>query len=315
MFSLVQKWRWYFLISTILIAVGIASMVYSTITFGMPLRLGIDFTGGTLLELSFKQPLNLADARAIIVEAGYADANVSVARSATGEETLAIRTKAIQSEAKVALENSLASKFGSFTELRFDSVGPTLGAETTRAALFAIVAASVAILVFIAIAFHKVPEPLRWGVCAIVEMLHDILILLSFASLMGILANWEVDSLFLTAVLTVAGFSVQDAIVVFDRIRENLVRRRGEPFQVIVNRSLLETIHRSLATQLSVMFVLVAITLFGGITTRHFVITMLLGMFSGAYSSLFIGVPLLVVWEHGEIGQFFRGLFGKRAVD
>jgi len=121
-----------------------------------------------------------------------------------------------------------------------------------------------------------------------------------------------VDSLFLTAVLTVLGFSVSDVIVVFDRIRENINRRRGEPFETIVNRSLLETLHRSLATQLNAMFVMVAIIFFGGVTIRQFILAMLVGMVMGTYSSLFFGVPLLVVWEQGELGRLFRRQ-GKRA--
>jgi preprotein translocase SecF subunit len=309
MFTLVQKWRWYFIVSAVLIALGIASMIYSTITYGAPLRLSIDFTGGTYLEVRFPQPISTEAMHAALAEAGYADASVTKSATAAGQETVIIRTKPIQPEAKTALEAALTEKFGALTELRFDSVGPTIGAETTRAAGYAIIAASIVILVFIAIAFHSVPNPFRWGVCAIAEMLHDIMILLSFASIMGIVAHWEVDSLFLTAVLTVAGFSVQDAIVVFDRIRENLIRHRGEDFQVVVNRSLLETIHRSLATGVSTMFVMVAISFFGGITIRHFILTMLLGLFSGAYSSLFIGVPLLAIWEQG----LFSGLLRKRA--
>jgi len=198
------------------------------------------------------------------------------------------------------------------TELRFESVGPTIGQETTRSAGLAILATSVAILFFIAIAFRSVPNAFRYGVCAIAKMLHDVLFLLGFASVMGILAGWEVDSLFLTAVLTVLGFSVSDVIVVFDRIRENINRRRGEPFETIVNRSLLETLHRSLATQLNGMFVMVAIIFFGGATIKQFILAMLIGMVMGTYSSIFFGVPLLVVWEQGELGRLFRRQ-GKRA--
>ena len=136
-------------------------------------------------------------------------------------------------------------------------------------------------LFFIAIAFRNVPNAFRYGVCAIAKMLHDVLFLIGFGSVMGLIAGWEVDSLFLTAVLTVVGFSVQDVIVVFDRIRENINRRRAEPFETIVNRSLLETLHRSLATQLNAMFVMVAIIFFGGVTIRQFMIAMLVGMAHG----------------------------------
>ena len=151
----------------------------------------------------------------------------------------------------------------------------------------------------------------RYGVCAIAKMLHDVLILLGLAALMGVVAGWEMDALFLTAVLTVVGFSVQDVIVVFDRIRENITRHRDEDYETIVNRSLLETLHRSLATQLNAIFVMVAIILFGGATMRQFMLTMLVGMVTGTYSSIFFAVPLLVVWEKGALSGL-RRLLARR---
>ena len=310
MFTFVQKRRWFFLFSAILLSAGFIAMIVSAAATGAPLHLSVDFTGGSLLELQFQRAMSPSEVRAVFDEAGLADTTVQTARS---EDDVIIRTKPMQVGTKDALEAKLRERFGDFTELRFDSVGPTVGRETTRAAGLAILAASLAILFFIAIAFRNVPNAFRYGVCAIAKMLHDVLFLIGFASLMGLLAGWEVDSLFLTAVLTVVGFSVQDVIVVFDRIRENITRRRGESFETIVNRSLLETLHRSLATQLNGMFVMVAIIFFGGITIRQFILAMLVGMLCGTYSSLCIGVPLLVVWERGELGRFFRGLSGRRA--
>lgn len=302
MFNLVQNRRWYFLASALLLGVGIVAMIYSTFVFGTPVRVGIDFTGGSLLELRFEQPVDLAIVRDAFAEKGL-EATV---QTVSGDRNVIIRTKSMEVETKQAIEARLSESLGPLTELRFESVGPTIGRETTRSAALAIVATSVAILFFIAIAFRNVPNAFRYGVCAIAKMLHDVLFLLGFASVMGILAGWEVDALFLTAVLTVLGFSVSDVIVVFDRIRENINRRRGEPFEIIVNRSLLETLHRSLATQLNAMFVMVAIIFFGGVTIRQFILAMLVGMVMGTYSSIFFGVPLLVVWEQGEVGKLFR---------
>jgi len=303
MFSLIQKRRWYFIISALLIIPGIIAMIYSTITLGSPLHLSIDFSGGSLWELSFTQSVPPDQVRSLLADAGFADATV---QKVGNEGNLVIRTKPIEVETKQSLQAALANEFGEITELRFESVGPTIGRETTRSAILAILASSVAILFFVAIAFRKVPNAFRYGVCAITKMLHDVLLLLGVASIMGILAGWEVNSLFLTAVLTVVGFSVQDVIVVFDRIRENIGRRRGEPFETIVNRSLLETLHRSLATQLNAIFIMVAIIFFGGATTKQFMLVMLIGMVTGTYSSLFFAVPLLVAWEKGEIGRPFR---------
>jgi len=303
MFTLVQKRRWYFLISAILIVPGLLAMSYSLIAFGSPVRLSIDFSSGSLLELQFEQAVSLADVRAAVADAGLAEGTVQAVRD---DRTIAIRSKPMEVADKEALKAKLADQFGAATELRFESVGPTVGRETTRAALLAIVATSICILIFIAIAFRAVPNRFRYGVCAIAKMLHDVIFLMGVVSILGLAAGWEADSLLLTAALTVVGFSVQDVIVVFDRIRENITRRRGEPFETIVNRSLLETLHRSLATQLNAIFIMVAIIFFGGVTIKQFMITMLVGMVAGTYSSLFFAVPLLVAWDKGELARLFK---------
>ena len=303
MFNLVEKRRLYFGISLSLFVLGVIAMIISSVTFGAPLRLGIDFTSGSLLELRFDQVVDADTVRETVTASGFSDATVQ--RVGDGNQ-LIIRTKEMDVETKEALKASLGAVYGPSVELRYENVGPTIGRETTQAAVLAIIAASVAILFFVAIAFRKVPNAFRYGVCAITKMLHDVILLLGVASLLGLVAGWEVDALFLTALVTVVGFSVQDVIVVFDRIRENIRRRRGESFETIVNRSLLETLHRSLATQLNAIFVMIAIVFFGGVTMRQFMLVMLIGMVMGTYSSLFFAVPMLVSWEKGEIGRLFR---------
>ena len=186
-------------------------------------------------------------------------------------------------------------------QTEIDSVSPTVGAEVTRAAALAVLVTAVAILIFIVIAFRQVPNAFRYGACAIVAMMHDILIAMGFMSIAGLLLGWEADALFLTAMLTVIGFSVQDTIVVFDRIRENIPRRKNEAYETVVNRSVLETLHRSLATQLNAIFVMVALLFFGGASIQQFIAVLLVGMLSGTYSSIFTAVPLLVAWEKGEL--------------
>jgi preprotein translocase SecF subunit len=181
------------------------------------------------------------------------------------------------------------------------SVSATVGKEVTRAAVVATLAVAVIVLGFIVLAFRRLPHAFRYGACAIIAMFHDILVTMGVMAILGILFDWEADALFLTAVLTVVGYSVQDTIVMFDRIRENTPKYRGEDYEVIVNRSVLETVHRSLATQLNGVFVMVAILLFGGDTIRQFIGIMLIGLMSGTYSSIFNAVPLLVSWERGEI--------------
>jgi preprotein translocase subunit SecF len=297
MFNIVEKRHWYFLLSALIIIPGVVAMLYSIATFGAPFKLSIDFTGGTLLELRFDQPVQPAEARQVFVDNGFPGTTVTT----TADGTVLVRTKPMNPEAKAQLVDNLRGSFGAVEELRFESVGPAVGAEVTRTAAIAVAVAALFILIFIVFAFRKVPNAFRYGICAIAAMLHDILVTVGLFSIASLFLGWEADALFLTALLTVIGFSVQDTIVVFDRIRENIPRRRGEPYETIVNRSLLETIHRSLATQLNAIFVLVALLLFGGATMKQFVAVLLVGLLSGTYSSIFNAVPLLVVWETRKI--------------
>ncbi len=297
MFGIVDRRHWYFLLSALIIIPGLIAMGYSIVTFGSPIKLGIDFTGGALLELQFEQELLPGEVRDVFVDRGYPDTTVQ----STGDRTVLIRTKPLDPETKDGLEDELVNRFGPMEELRFESVGPAVGAEVTRAAGIAVGVAALFILLFIIFSFRKVPNAVRFGVCAISAMLHDILVTLGLFSIASLTLNWQADALFLTALLTVIGFSVQDTIVVFDRIRENIPKRRGESFETVVNRSLLETIHRSLATQLNAIFVLVALLLLGGATMKQFIAVLLVGLLSGTYSSIFNAVPLLVVWETGKL--------------
>lgn len=310
MFNIIEKRRWYFIISALVIVPGLIAMIYSTVRFGTPVRLSIDFTGGALLELEFEQPVQPGEVRQVFVDRGYTDTMV---QTTADERTVLIRSDFLESEVKMEIESALEDRYGPLEELRFESVGPTIGGEVTRAAAMAVVTAAIVILGFIVVAFRRVPHAFRYGACATASLVHDLLVAMGFFSILGLFRGWQVDALFLTAILTVIGFSVQDTIVVFDRIRENIPKRRGEPFELIVNRSILETIHRSLATQLNAIFVMIAILLFGGATMKQFIATLLVGMLSGTYSSIFTAVPLLVVWEKGEVGQFLRHLRRREA--
>jgi len=297
MFNIVQKRQWYFLLSALIIIPGVVAMVYSIIAFGAPIKLSIDFTGGSLLELRFEESVQPAEVRQVFTDNGYTGTTVTT----TADDTILVRTKEMDPQENTQLVDNLRGTLGPVEELRFESVGPAVGAEVTRTAGIAVAVAALFILVFIIFAFRKVPNAFRYGVCAIAAMIHDILVTVGLFSLAGLILNWEADALFLTALLTVIGFSVQDTIVVFDRIRENIPKRRGESYETIVNRSLLETIHRSLATQLNAIFVLIALLVFGGATMKQFVAVLLVGLLSGTYSSIFNAVPLLVVWETGRL--------------
>ena len=203
---------------------------------------------------------------------------------------------------------AMQAKFGSqVTVLNFTSVSASIGAEVTNAAGIAILMAAVAILLYIWYAFRGVEHSIRYGTAAIIAMFHDVFVVLGVEAMLGYFLHWEADSLFLTAVLTVIGFSVHDTIVVFDRIRENANIYRRVEYEKMVNHSIVQTLDRSINTQLTVMFTLFALALFGGDSIRHFVIILLVGIFSGTYSSIFNASPILVVWENQEWKNWFRG--------
>jgi len=302
MFNIVEKRRWFFLLSSFVIVPGLIIMIYSTLTTGAPFRLSIDFLGGSIYELKFN-------------EAGANEANIREVFSSIGDDNVVIQQIGNDEDNRwsvranfhdVEVTNNIVEQLNDIAPLdrdsfRVETVSATVGQEVTRSALAAVAVGALVITGFIVIAFRQVPNAIRYGVCAIAAMLHDILVVMGIMSLMGLLLGWEIDALFLTAVLTVVGFSVQDSIVLFDRIRENIPKHLGEPYETIVNRSIWETIHRSLATQLNAFFIMIAILLFGGETVKQFIAILFVGLLSGTYSSIFTAVPLLVSWEKGEI--------------
>ena len=301
MFNFAERRRLYYLISASVIVPGIIAMIYSTITFGAPVRLSIDFKGGSLYVVTFEKPVTETQIRSVYADYGQPDAQIQ--ELGTDGLHWQVRagdlTPAQQSDLIAQLQAEVAPIDSNQSSL--DVVSPSIGSEVTTAAILAVIAAAVIIMGFIWFAFRRVPNALRYGACAIFAMIHDVLVTMGMMSILGIFFGWEVDALFLTAVLTVVGFSVQDSIVVFDRIRENLPRYRHDPYERVVNRSILETIHRSLATQLNAIFIMVAILLFGGATIKQFIAILLIGLISGTYSSIFNAVPLLVSWEKGEL--------------
>lgn len=302
MFNIVEKRRLFFLLSAFVIVPGLLIMIYSTITTGGPFRLSIDFLGGSIYELKFEdEGANEGNIRDVFAAIG--DDNVIIQRIGSVEDhQWSIRAGFHDTDTT----NDIVARLNELSTLdrdsfRVETVSATVGQEVTRSALAAVAVGALVITGFIVIAFRQVPNAIRYGVCAIAAMLHDILVVTGVMSLMGLLLGWEIDALFLTAVLTVVGFSVQDSIVVFDRIRENIPKHLGEPYETIVNRSIWETIHRSLATQLNAFFIMIAILLFGGETVKQFIAILFIGLLSGTYSSIFTAVPLLVAWEKGEI--------------
>jgi preprotein translocase subunit SecF len=297
MWDIVGKRYLWFGISLVLIVPGLLALI----AFGFPLA--IDFTGGSLLDLQFtSQAPEPAAVKAIYDQFGFADAQVQ----STQNNGVQIRTQSMDDTKKEAIEVALKAKFGEFIELSFDNVSPTIGGEVVARAAETVLIAALGIMLYLWFAFRQVPHAFRYGVAAVIAMLHDVLVTIGAAAIFGKVFGWQVDSLYLTALLTVIGFSVHDTIVVFDRIRENLVRMRGEPFDKVVNFSIIQTLNRSINTQLTVTFTLIALILFGGVTIRHFVTIMLIGLLSGTYSSIFNASQILVVWEYKEWRNWFR---------
>jgi preprotein translocase subunit SecF len=210
---------------------------------------------------------------------------------------------------KSAIEAAFTDQFGAFVEQELTTVGPSVGEAVRNRAVVAVGLASLGILLYIAYAFRNTNNPILYGLCAIVALVHDAIFVLGVFSILGWIADVEVDALFVTAMLTVIGFSVHDTIVVFDRVRENLARRAAPTFEETVNYSIMQTVVRSLNTSLTVIITLLALYLFGGESTRWFVFALLIGVAAGTYSSIFNAAQLLVSWEHGEIQRFFR--FGR----
>lgn len=274
-----------------------------------PLALGIDFRGGSLLEVQFAgtrpSPDNI---RALYTKYSTDAQPISdPIIQALGEDAFSIRSRTMSDETKALIVADMEGlSGGTATVQNFTSVSPSVGAEVTRAAGFAILMAAAVILFYIWFAFRGVEHSFRYGTAAIIAMLHDVLVVLGVEAMLGYFLGWEADALFLTALLTVIGFSVHDTIVVFDRVRENSHIYRRVDYETLVNHSIVQTLDRSLTTQLTVMFTLTALALFGGDSIRHFVIILLIGIFSGTYSSIFNAAPLLVIWENREWRNWFR---------
>ncbi len=285
---------WYFIFSLILILPGI----YFFTTFG--LKLGLDFTGGALLEYHFENlpagPPAGRTGRQTIAEELKKYGQIIPA----GENNFIIKSKPLTSEEINSIKKDLDKKYSQVIERRVENIGPTIGKELQNKALFALGFASLVIVLYIAYSFKNCPKPTsswRFGIAAIVALLHDVLMVVGIFALLGKFLGVEVDALFVTALLTIIGFSVHDTIVVFDRIRENLIKNINKNFTEVANISVVQTLGRSLNTSLTVVFVLLALLLFGGETIKWFVVALLVGVISGTYSSIFNATALLVWWE------------------
>lgn len=299
MIDILSKRYYYFIFSLLVIVPGLIFLAID----GLPLS--IDFTGGSLFEIKFEGGTNPGTETILRVyeEAGIDDAQIT----ATEGGSLQIRSSFLDNEVRDEILTALQAESGAGIEIiSFDSVGPSIGAQVASRAALAVGVAALAVIVYISLAFRKVENAFRYGICAIIAMVHDVAVVFSIAGIGARYFGWQMDALFLTALLTVIGFSVQDKVVVFDRIRENSNLLRRLEYETLVNHSIVQTLQRSINTQLmTVEFLLLALALFGGVTLQEFAVILLVGLLSGTYSSIFVAAPILVLWEKREWTSWF----------
>ncbi len=288
--DIVGKKYFYFLLSALIIIPGLFGLV----RFG--LKLSIDFTGGTLLEYKTSKVISAEE-----IKKAFTEEKIEIASlQKSGQDGFLVRTKPLAEAETQKVYERLKKIDKEIRRERTETVGPVIGQEMAQKAGMAVVMASVMIIIYIAYAFRQVPKPYSswaFGVCAVIALIHDALVVTGIFALLGHFYKVEIDSLFVTALLTVIGFSVHDTIVVFDRIRENLRKYPETSFTKVTNLSIIETLNRSLSTSLTVVFTLLALLLFGGQNLRWFVTALIIGIVSGTYSSIFNAAPLLVLWE------------------
>ena len=273
----------YFLVSALFVGLGIYSLVRWNLNFG------IDFTGGALIEYRFANEISTETALGKIEETGIKISTVQE----TSDRSYLFKSGNLQSGDREKIKDALVKEFGDrIDEIKYENVGPSIGSDLLKKTAYAIGIASVGILLWVAFQFKSV----KYGVCAVLAMFHDSFILIGMFSLLGHRFGAEVDFLFVTALLTTLSFSVHDTIVVYDRIRESQ-RKIGGSITEVSNVALSETMVRSLNNSFTIIFMLVALILLGGVTIRWFAVALLIGTISGTYSSPFVAVPLLVVWD------------------
>ena len=306
--DIVGNRRWYFLISALLLLPGIISLIVPP-----ALRPGIDFTSGTAITIVADRPVSEADLRTAFTDLGHPEALIQK----TGSTTAFVRTDVLEegvvqpdgtSVSELSLmEGELMERLGIDVQ-EVDTVSSIVAAETVVYAIILVVIAAGGILAYVTWAFRSIPNSFRYGVAAIVALVHDLLLIVGIFSILGKVMGLEVNAMFIVGLLTVMGYSVNDTIVVFDRIRENVARNVDRPLAGVVNASIMESMGRSMNTSMTTTFVLLALLLFGGATLREFLLVLVIGVLIGTYSSIFIASQFLVAWDRGEIRKVLSKL-------
>ncbi|MBU6346174.1 MAG: protein translocase subunit SecF [Cyanobacteria bacterium REEB494] len=309
----VNKWRniWW-VVSLVIIISGIISMVISwqTPTIKAPLRPGLDFIGGTRLQLvrdckqpnNCDRPIDINVVREVAKEQDLGESSIQLISDNGEQNGITIRTKNLDTDQRLRLQSALSQKVGVFDPQKnqIDDVGPTLGGELFRSGIIALIVSFIGITIYLALRFQW-----DYAVFAIIALLHDILITVGIFSIFGLVFGIEVDSLFIVALLTITGFSVNDTVVIYDRIRENLKNSPHIPIDKIVDDAVDQTLTRSINTTLTTMLSLVAIFIFGGETLKYFSLALIIGFGAGVYSSIFIASTLLTLWRERSSVQTY----------
>ena len=296
MIDIIGKRPWFFLISGIAILLSIIFLA----VFG--LKPGLEFSSGSSITLSFTQTVDAGAFKEELTNLGYGNSIIQT----TGGGDFLIRTVALNDEARQQLEAGLTDKFGPLTEKSFQTVEPVIAKQTSRTTIIALIVATFVMLLYIIFAFRRVPKSFRYGTTFTVALLHDVLITAGVFSILGVLAGWEIDLMFVTGILAVIGVSIDNTIVVFDRIRENVRKGISPDFEVVANYSIVETLSRCLNTSITIVIAIAVLLLFVGGSIRSFAWVLLIGTVVGTFDSVFVAPSLLVVWEGGKWGRFFH---------
>lgn len=279
--------------SLFFIITGAVILISAIALFFPGLKPGIDFTSGSMLTLNFENSVTINELKQELADLGYGNAIVQT----TGTDDFIIRSVRLDDAKKAALETDLTARFGPVEERGFESIDPVIAKKTTETALIAVAIAAVGILLYVTWAFRRMPSPFRYGTCAVIALAHDVLVVMGIFAILGGIFDWEINLMFITGILAVLGYSVNNTVVIFDRIRENLIGGVSPHFEVVVNNSLVETLSRSLNTSLTTLITVLALLLFVGATILNFAVVLLIGIVVGTFSSLFVAPLLLVAWE------------------
>jgi len=291
MYKIIKNSNFWFIFSGALSVIAILAIAI----YG--LRIGIDYKGGTVIEITSNETNKVASLKEVLDAQGYSEYQIKE----SSNNTINLRLETLTNEQHIAFQDAAKVKIADYAESSYDTVGPTIGKDLTKKSIWAVIVASIGIILYIAFAFRKMPKPLsswKFGLSAIIALMHDLLITTGIVAIMSHFFVWmQVDALFITAMLTIMGFSVHDTIVVYDRLRENYIRNPHDNIEITAEKSINQTLARSINTSMTTIIVLSCLLVFGSPSIRHFITILIIGITLGTYSSIFVASPIVVRWH------------------